>query len=89
MEKKNIEEERKRRNKDKGEINRSKGMCGFAEESNNKKKKKKREKKGRENIGNTIQNPPQKREENINNPHAQGLTFFFFVDGSSGATVVT
>ena len=30
--KKNIEEERKRRKKNKGEINRSEGMCGFAEE---------------------------------------------------------
>ena len=60
MEKKNIEEERKRRNKDKGEINRSDGMCGFAEESNNEKR---REKKGRENMGITIQNPPQKRRK--------------------------
>ena len=62
LEKKNIEEERKRRNKDKGEINRNEGMCGFAEESIIKKR---REKKGRENIGITIQNSPQKREENI------------------------
>ena len=31
-EKKNIKEERKRRKKNKGEINRSEGMCGFAEE---------------------------------------------------------
>ena len=62
LEKKNIEEERKRRNKDKGEINRSEGMCRFAEESNNEKRS---EKKGRENMGITIQNPPQKREENI------------------------
>ena len=59
LEKKNIEEERKRRNKDNGEINKSEGMCGFADESSNQKKKKK---KGREKIRITIQNP---REENI------------------------
>ena len=57
---KTLKKRETRRNKDKGEINRSDGMCGFEEESNNEKR---REKKGRENMGITIQNPPQKRRK--------------------------